>query len=306
MMSKNLKSLLLLGVFCSAAHAQFLVELSADVTESEGIYTYTYTLENSLFSFQNVNTFLLTTGKGAVVTEISGPNGWVGDYASQDFNLQAAFLAGDGFSCGDSLASEIQPGQTETFVIESTWAPEDQDYNLGRLKADCDWEGAPLAGMIASPSIAPEVPLFDPCDFDQDGDCDLRDINNLASTIALGDHDPTYELTGDDLVDTSDLDAFLEQTNRINGDADFNGKVEFADFLTLSGNFGQDNAFWSDGDFAPDGEVGFSDFLILSGNFGQGEVVAASVPEPATHRLLGALIAPAFILRSRRRRESSR
>lgn len=51
------------------------------------------------------------------------------------------------------------------------------------------------------------------------------------------------------------------------GDTDENGIVNFADFLTLSDNFGQPGG-WADGDFDGDGFVGFSDFLILSTNFG--------------------------------------
>ena len=68
------------------------------------------------------------------------------------------------------------------------------------------------------------------------------------------------------------------------GDIDGNGAVEFADFLTLSANFGTDVESHEFGDLDCDGSVAFSDFLILSDNFGSA-AGAASVPEPSTSLL---------------------
>lgn len=70
------------------------------------------------------------------------------------------------------------------------------------------------------------------------------------------------------------------------GDLDGNGTVEFADFLTLSSNFGTEVASHTDGDIDCDGTVGFSDFLTLSANFGQEVGAASSVPEPTGLALL--------------------
>ena len=53
------------------------------------------------------------------------------------------------------------------------------------------------------------------------------------------------------------------------GDADRDGRVDFADFVLLSANYGSVDAVWADGDFDNDGEVGFTDFLILSDSFGK-------------------------------------
>jgi len=57
---------------------------------------------------------------------------------------------------------------------------------------------------------------------------------------------------------------------RFPGDVDGNDRVEFADFLVLANNFGQqvDRAF-ADGDFDDNGFVEFADFLLLANNFGQ-------------------------------------
>ena len=67
------------------------------------------------------------------------------------------------------------------------------------------------------------------------------------------------------------------EPQRLPGDADENGIVEFADFLALSSNFGKENAEWKDGDFDGNGIVEFADFLALSTNFGK--TAAASVDD---------------------------
>ena len=77
------------------------------------------------------------------------------------------------------------------------------------------------------------------------------------------------------------------------GDANLDDEVNFADFLILSENFGQDGG-WREGDFDGDGTVGFPDFLALSENFGgAANASAATVPEPtATSLALFGLLGP--------------
>lgn len=71
------------------------------------------------------------------------------------------------------------------------------------------------------------------------------------------------------------------------GDFDGNGTVEFADFLVLSSNFGQDVADHTFGDVDCDGTVAFADFLVLSNNFGQSVGATSAVPEPSGLALFG-------------------
>ena len=76
---------------------------------------------------------------------------------------------------------------------------------------------------------------------------------------------------------------------RFPGDLDGDGAVAFADFLTLSGNFGLTNEeapAYSTGNIDMVDGIQFADFLTLSGNFGQTAGAAAAVPEPATGLLL--------------------
>ena len=75
------------------------------------------------------------------------------------------------------------------------------------------------------------------------------------------------------------------------GDADFSGAVNLADFNALAANFGATDADWTQGDFTLDRVVNLLDFNLLAGNFGlsaAGTVVtpsdwsalASAVPEP--------------------------
>ena len=60
------------------------------------------------------------------------------------------------------------------------------------------------------------------------------------------------------------------------GDADRDGKVDFADLVLVARNYGKANAGWSDGDFNNDGSVGFDDLLIVARNYGKSTSVSGS------------------------------
>jgi hypothetical protein len=80
------------------------------------------------------------------------------------------------------------------------------------------------------------------------------------------DHTLTDEF---DRVWTPESDFELidpEAVDKVLGDIDGSGTVDFADFLILSKNFGTAE---SQGDLDCDGRVGFADFLILSAHFGR-------------------------------------
>ena len=111
------------------------------------------------------------------------------------------------------------------------------------------------------------------------------------------------DCNGDGTVDvldadcTADIESFLTANGLIAGDLDGNGSVEFADFLRLSGNFGQ-SATYTQGDIDKNGTVEFGDFLTLSTNFGQTSETSA-VPEPTALWMLG-LAAGMFLVARRR------
>lgn len=65
------------------------------------------------------------------------------------------------------------------------------------------------------------------------------------------------------------------------GDLDGNGTFEFADFLIISSNFGQEVDSHREGDIDCNGKVEFADFLQFSTNFGLERGLSAQpVPEP--------------------------
>ena len=93
-------------------------------------------------------------------------------------------------------------------------------------------------------------------------------------------------------MDAADIAEFLELANRLPGDADLNGDVQFSDFVTLTNHFGLTERTWSDGDFNCDGQVQFADFAILANHLGETSSAPAAVPEPICSPLmaLGALV----------------
>ena len=106
------------------------------------------------------------------------------------------------------------------------------------------------------------------------------------------------DCNGDGVVDAQDLacvgdiperDIVLNALNTLPGDLNGNGDVAFADFLTLSANFGADGLGYTEGNIDLAGTVEFADFLVLSANFGKTPVAGATataVPEPSSLALL--------------------
>lgn len=64
------------------------------------------------------------------------------------------------------------------------------------------------------------------------------------------------------------------------GDANLDGRVDAADFVLLSNNFGGANTSWNQGNFNYDGSTNAADFVLLSNNFGA-TVSGAATPMSA-------------------------
>ena len=65
---------------------------------------------------------------------------------------------------------------------------------------------------------------------------------------------------------------------RVPGDANGDGRVDFADLLILAQNYGKSaGATFAQGDFNGDGSVGFDDLLILAQNYGSGTQTLAAM-----------------------------
>ena len=151
-------------------------------------------------------------------------------------------------------------------------------------------------------------------DFDANGVLDIDDLNLLTDDVP-GKYwygwtvlpEGLLDLTGDMVVDDSDPHTWVTDIKQTSyGDANLDGEVNFADFLSLSNHFGQAGG-WSEGDFDFSGEVQFSDFLVLADNFGNGVAITTAVPEPSSPEIavyLG-LIAISWRMRSPRMTFSS-
>ena len=73
----------------------------------------------------------------------------------------------------------------------------------------------------------------------------------------------------------------VESQSFLPGDANLDGKVDFADLVIVARNYGKTSGVtWVDGDFNGDGSVGFDDLVILARNYGH------ALPQPAGTALL--------------------
>lgn len=146
-----------------------------------------------------------------------------------------------------------------------------------------DQRGTPFARV--NDGDGDEVPRIDlgayeraallTCDFDGDDDCDVDDIDALVAAIAKGNHDVSFDLTGDGSVDLHDRDRWLHDAGALNlgkgrtyrlGDANLDGVVDGLDFLHWNTHKFTHTAAWSAGDFNADGAVDGSDFVIWTMN----------------------------------------
>ena len=93
-----------------------------------------------------------------------------------------------------------------------------------------------------------------------------------------------------DIDNDGDVDVFIGNIgqdneiwlNRVAGDVDGDGEVQFSDFVILANNFGNTDATREDGDLNGDRVVDFDDFVILAVNFGQSRPFPAAPTLPAT------------------------
>ena len=66
------------------------------------------------------------------------------------------------------------------------------------------------------------------------------------------------------------------------GDANLDGKVNFADLVILARNYHMSYATWSDGDFNGDGTVGFDDLVTLAANYGHALPTLSATAAPVS------------------------
>ena len=136
-------------------------------------------------------------------------------------------------------------------------------------------------------------------DLDADGDLDGADVDILVAGIARGDSNLFFDLTGDGLVDTADLNEWRALGGAANltsghpylpGDANLDGLVDGSDFNAWNTHRFTVAPAWTAGDFNADGMVDGSDFGIWNQNKFSSAEDTSTVPEPAGWCLLGCVV----------------
>ncbi len=127
---------------------------------------------------------------------------------------------------------------------------------------------------------------FRACDLDQDGMCDVQDIDLLADEIRNGRLDLLYDLDRDGNLGASDLDIFVHDLLHTSfGDSNLDGQFGTKDLIDVFAiNEYEDNipsnSTWADGDWNGDGEFNSGDLVkaCKDGGYDPSDVVL--VPEP--------------------------
>jgi hypothetical protein len=130
-------------------------------------------------------------------------------------------------------------------------------------------------------------------DFNNNGQLEINDLDDLSQQAANGNNDLNYDLNTDSLVDREDRRVWVEDLYRSwFGDADLNGFFDSSDLVKVmvAGAYEVDvDATWSTGDFDGNGRFDSSDLVVaLAGGGYEAEPRAArmAVPEPCSAYLL--------------------
>ena len=253
---------------------------------------------------------------------IDPPNAWSPTDVGYDDNLEISFWMEEApggdvnflVKVGETLYQQsFDPGSADDPKIPNPNNDPDNPFTDGFF----DWQNATpvfFVGAIGNTVGATGIMGFRnpnpsvPCDFDQNGVCDIIDLDELMYT-GLGGSDPKYDLDGSGgTIDLDDRDEFLRQVDSLPGDADLSGMNDAADLNALGTHWQADNLMsWADGDFNGDGSGDATDLNDLGiwwqrtgADFAAAQAASQSaVPEPTG---LLTLALGVGLLASRRRR----
>jgi hypothetical protein len=110
-------------------------------------------------------------------------------------------------------------------------------------------------------------------DFNLDAEIDIADVDLLCAAIQSGSLDNRFDLTGDNVVNSEDLNELIvDVLSTTFGDANLDGIFNSSDFVTVfaAGEYEdaiEDNSTWAEGDWNCDGDFTTAD-LVFALQFG--------------------------------------
>ena len=228
--------------------------------------------ESTFFSF-SVDPSSLVAGENVVAVEVHQNVGGAGRVTSSDISFDLALAAALGGQAGgltnvfyttDGSDPRLPGGELNPTAVT---VPEDGIV----LNRSAELTARRRSGNSWGPAVTAlfTVEGSNLGDLNEDDQLNSADVDLLTAAIRDGQADARFDLNLDSRVDDDDLTFMIESIFKTQaGDTDLDGDVDFADFLVVSGNFGNDQSGWSDGNFDLDESVLFADFLILSAQFG--------------------------------------
>jgi hypothetical protein len=220
-------------------------------------------------------------------------------FGAQEVDASGALIDPVPILAGELARTDGQaPISAESFTTENG-LPSNADFRYLRFQALSHYSsdtngGAGLNEIEVFGRLVSE--LDGGGDFDGDGEYTCTDIDGLYGALSTGD--TAFDLTGDDIVDDADVDAWLAEAGEAKGfseairpgDADLNGIVNAQDLNVLALNWQADTlTSWCQADFNHDG-IGNAADLNDTGINWQSDIRApeagSAVPEPSTLALL--------------------
>lgn len=128
--------------------------------------------------------------------------------------------------------------------------------------------------------------VYQPCDFDQNGFCDVEDLDSLVEQIATGTGEPSFDVTQDGLLTAEDITDWLAQASQRDGreyrfgDINLDGRVSAFDLNVVSNRWQQTARLWTEGDLNGDSFVNAHDLNALGKQWSPLVAMALPVPEP--------------------------
>ena len=285
------------GIIGTAATAGILVK--------DGSGTLTLTKANIYTGATTVSGGKLLLGQGGSMgaTAVSVTGG--ATYGTSYESSGNAIAGGSTLSLGSGTKLDMRDDNTNTLGFTSTGALSGADlyFDLGTAADDCD-----ILALTGAATVTNDNTFY---------------FNALGSSLKVGDH--AYTLitaasglsTGGTFAIGTTLPEYMLTLDRLDGavylnvapgiipgDADKDGVVDAADYITVKQNFGMTSgATWAMGNFTDGldgvGTVDWDDLQVLMANFGTRSIGGApAVPEPAT---LGLLAIGALAMLRRRR-----